>query len=99
MKGAGIASGGFFNVKLEGSGPIALMTHGDPIGLPVSPGKPVYTDPHATVAWAASLTPKIVVDYDFKAFIGKRSGEEVKMEFKGNGWVLVQPFEEVITVE
>lgn len=92
---AGMVSGGLFQVKLSGSGYIAITTHGEPILLRVSAGQPVFTDPNATVAWSESLTPTIKTNLTFGSFIGRGSGESFQLEFTGEGWVLVQPYEEV----
>lgn len=91
---AGMAGGGLFQVRLEGNGHIAVATHGQPMTLAVKPGKPVYTDPNATVAWSGNLQPKIKTDVSLKTFIGRGSGESIQMMFEGEGWVIVQPFEE-----
>lgn len=92
---AGMMSGGLFQVKLSGSGYIAITTHGEPILLRVSANQPVYTDPNATVAWSENLSPNIKTNLTFGSFIGRGSGESFQLEFFGNGWVLVQPYEEV----
>ncbi|MGG0716816.1 AIM24 family protein [Robertmurraya massiliosenegalensis] len=92
---AGMMSGGLFNVRLEGHGMIAITSHYEPLTLLVTPNNPVYTDPNATVAWSGSLTPEFVTDVSFKTFIGRGSGESIQMKFAGNGFVVVQPFEEV----
>jgi len=94
-KVAGMLAGGLFNVKLSGKGMIAITTHHDPLTLKVSPGKPVITDPNATVAWSGNLAPEIKTDISFKTFLGRGSGESIQMKFDGNGFVVVQPFEEV----
>lgn len=96
---AGMMSGGLFQVRLSGTGHIAITTHGDPLTLLVSPGQPIFTDPNATVAWSGSLTPTIKTDISFKTFIGRGSGESIQMKFEGAGWVLVQPYEEVYMSE
>jgi uncharacterized protein (AIM24 family) len=31
----------------------------------------------------------------FKSLLGRGSGEEFQMKFSGDGWVLIQPYEEV----
>ena len=92
---AGILSGGLFNVKLEGTGMVAITTHYDPLTLPVRPGYPVYTDPNATVAWSGNLYPDLKTDISLKSFFGRGSGESLQMVFNGDGFVVVQPFEEV----
>lgn len=91
---AGMMGGGLFQVTLKGTGHVAITTHGDPITLIVKPGKPVYTDPNATVAWSGNLTPNIKTDMSFKTFLGRGSGESFQMKFEGEGWVIVQPYEE-----
>ena len=89
-----IAGGGLFQVRLQGTGHIAITTHGDPLTLVVKPGKPIYTDPNATVAWSGTLVPTIKTDVSLKTFIGRGSGESIQMKFEGDGWVIVQPYEE-----
>ncbi len=86
---SGMAAGGLTNVFLSGPGEIAISTHGDP--LVITP--PVYTDPDATVAWSANLSPSFEVNKMFE--IGQTSGESIQMEFTGSdGFVVVQPNEE-----
>ncbi|WP_102274837.1 AIM24 family protein [Cytobacillus massiliigabonensis] len=94
-KVAGMLSGGLFNVRLEGKGMIAITSHYEPLTLLVTPDNPVFTDPNATVAWSGNLQPEFVTDVSFKTFLGRGSGESVQMKFSGNGFVVVQPFEEV----
>ncbi len=92
---AGMMAGGLFNLKMEGDGYVAITTHGDPLTLRVTPEMPVYTDPNATVAWSGGLEPQLKTDISFKTFIGKGSGETAQMYFEGEGFVVVQPFEEI----
>lgn len=94
-KVAGMMSGGLFNIRLEGTGMVAITSHYEPLTLLVTPDNPVYTDPNATVAWSGTLQPEFVTDISFKTFIGRGSGESLQMKFAGNGFVVVQPFEEV----
>lgn len=96
---AGVMSGGLFQVKLSGTGHIALTTHGEPLTLMVTPDAPVFTDPNATVAWSGNLSPELKTNVSFKSLIGRGSGEEFQMKFSGNGWVLIQPYEEVYRIE
>lgn len=92
---AGALSGGLFNVKLSGSGLVAISSHYEPLTLPVGgEAGDVYTDPNATVAWSDGVRTEIVADLSLGAFIGRTSGETVQMKFSGNGWVVVQPYEE-----
>ena len=92
---AGMLSGGLFNVRLSGTGLIAITSHYDPMTLIVKPGKPVKTDPNATVAWSGSLTPDFKTDISVRTFLGRGSGESIQMLFQGEGFVVVQPKEEV----
>ncbi|MFD0726108.1 AIM24 family protein [Lysobacter brunescens] len=95
-KAAGMMTGGLFNVKLSGSGLVAITSHYEPLTLPVSASTgPVFTDPNATVAWSGGLSPEIVTDISFKTLIGRGSGESIQLRFAGEGWVVVQPYEEV----
>ncbi len=94
-KVAGLMAGGLFNVKLEGTGMIAITTHYDPLTLKVTPETPVFTDPNATVAWSGNLQPDLKTDVSLKTFVGRSSGESLQMAFKGEGFVVIQPYEEV----
>lgn len=94
-KVAGMLAGGLFNIRLEGSGYIAVTTHFEPLILQVKPGSPVITDPNATVAWSSALSPDIRTDITLGAFLGRSSGEVIQMRFEGEGFVVVQPYEEV----
>lgn len=93
-KVAGMVSGGLFNVTLTGSGLVAITSHYEPLTLLVHPGEPVITDPHATVAWSGHLQPEFQTDISFKTLLGRGSGESIQMKFEGEGFVIVQPFEE-----
>lgn len=92
---AGMMAGGLFNYRLSGSGMIAITSHYNPVTLRVTPGNPVYTDPNATIAWSATLEPKFKTDISFKTLLGRTSGETFQMLFEGDGFVVVQPYEEV----
>ncbi len=94
-KMSSMLAGGLFNVRLQGTGMVAFTTHYDPITLVVTPDMPVVTDPNATVAWSGSLEPRIRTDVSLKTFFGRGSGESIQTEFTGNGFVVIQPFEEV----
>lgn len=88
-------AGGLFNVRLEGTGLIAITTHYDPITLKVTPESPVISDPNATVAWSGSLAPEFRTDISFRTFLGRGSGESIQMAFRGDGFIVVQPYEEI----
>lgn len=86
---SGAAAGGLTNVFLTGPGDVAISTHGDPFVMT----PPVTTDPDATVAWSAGLSPSIGTNKAIE--IGQQSGETMQMQFTGSdGFVVVQPYEE-----
>jgi uncharacterized protein (AIM24 family) len=95
---SGMLAGGLFNIRLSGSGMIAITTHYEPLTLRVTPGRPVFTDPNATVAWSGSLSPEIKTDVSIKSFLGRGSGESIQLRFEGSGWVVLQPYEEAYEV-
>ena len=94
-KVAGMLAGGLFTVRLAGRGLVAITTHYDPVTLVVRPDAAVVTDPNATVAWSGSLSPEFKTDISFKTFLGRGSGESIQMLFRGEGFVVIQPQEEV----
>ncbi len=91
---SGMVAGGLFNLQLKGHGLIALTTHGRPLTLRVARNLPVFTDPNATVAWSSNLEPEFKTDISLRTLIGRTSGESVQMAFSGDGFVVVQPYEE-----
>jgi len=93
-KVAAMLSGGLFNIRLEGSGMLALTSHYEPRTLLVEPGKPVCTDPNATVAWSGNLIPQFKTDASLRTLIGRGSGDSFQMLFEGSGFVVIQPYEE-----
>jgi uncharacterized protein (AIM24 family) len=93
-KVAGMMAGGLFNIRLSGHGLIAIGSHYEPLTLKVRPGRPVHTDPNATVAWSDGLEPDLVTDLTLGSLVGRTSGESLQMKFAGDGWVVVQPYEE-----
>lgn len=96
---AGVVGGGLFNVRISGKGMMAFTTHGDPVTLLVTPDKPLCTDANATVAWAGTLHPEIKTDISFRNLIGRGSGEGIQLLFRGQGWVVLQPYEETYQVQ
>ena len=95
-KMAAMLSGGLFNIRLEGTGMLAITSHYEPRTLLVEPGRPVCTDPNATVAWSGNLSPQFRTDTSLRTFIGRGSGESFQMLFEGSGFVVIQPYEELI---
>lgn len=96
---AGMLSGGLFNIRMEGSGLLAITSHYEPKTLLVTPDQPVFTDPNSTIAWSGNLEPSLKTDTSLRTFIGRGSGESLQMCFQGNGFVVIQPYEEVVMVE
>lgn len=96
-KVAGMMAGGLFNITLKGRGRVAITSHYEPLTLLVRAGEPVITDPNATVAWSGNLSPEFRTDMSLRTLIGRGSGESIQMEFNGDGFVIVQPFEETYT--
>ena len=93
---AGMVSGGLFSVLLSGQGMLALLSHGRPLTLRVTGGETVYTDPNATIGWSEGLSPQLRVDSSLKTIFGRGGGETFQMAFTGEGFVIVQPYEENI---
>ena len=93
---AGMMSGGLFNIKLSGNGVVAITSHYEPLTLRVTAQTgPVFTDPNATVAWSGGLEPDFITDISLGTLLGRGSGESIQLKFSGEGWVVVQPYEEV----
>lgn len=88
-------AGGLFNIRLSGSGMVAITTHYEPLALEVKPDMPLFSDPNATVAWSGSLEPEVVTNFTVGTFLGRGSGETIQLKFQGTGWVILQPYEEV----
>jgi uncharacterized protein (AIM24 family) len=89
---SGVLTGGIFNVKLKGTGTVAVVSDGPPLLLETG-GAPTFCDPQATIVWSSGVTTSIKTDASLKSFIGMGSGESVQVAFQGDGWVLVQPSE------
>ncbi|WP_019009710.1 AIM24 family protein [Deinococcus aquatilis] len=91
---AGMAAGGLFSVRVQGHGLVAILSHGKPLTLRVTPNEPLFTDPNATVAWSGNLQPQLRVDSSLRSIFGRGGGETYQMVFQGDGFVVVQPYEE-----
>ena len=89
---AGMLAGGLFNIHLNGTGPIALVSDGEPVRLNVADA-PTFADPQAAIAWSGGVTTSLKTDFQAKALVGLGSGESIQVGFTGDGWVLVQPSE------
>lgn len=92
VKGAGMLAGGLFNTTLSGSGQVAIVTDGSPLVLNAAEA-PTFVDPDAAVCWSSTLTVQPKMSIGMKALIGRTSGEEMQLGFQGQGFVVVQPSE------
>jgi uncharacterized protein (AIM24 family) len=91
LEGAGRLAGGMFNVALEGTGKVAVTSHGEPVLLDTN--TPTFADPDSAIAWSGGVRTSIRSDVSFKTFMGRGSGESFQIAFEGPGWVLIQPSE------
>jgi len=92
--GLSLVTGGILEIKVFGEGWVAIGVHGDPLVLPVTPDQPLYTDPHATVAWTAGLYPSLASDISLRSLIFHGGHESFQMRFEGEGFVVMQPSED-----
>jgi len=93
-KGLSIATGGIVEVKISGAGWVAIGVHGDPLVLPVTQDRPLFTDPHATVAWTDGVIPTFSSDLTLRSLLLHGGKEDVQMRFEGEGFVVIQPAED-----
>ena len=91
-KGAGMASGGFFNTTVSGTGTVAINVVGKPVVLDCSQ-QPTYVDTQAAVCWSAGLVPGIHNAMNMKSMLRGGSGEAFQYTFHGPGFVVVQAYE------
>jgi uncharacterized protein (AIM24 family) len=91
VEGAGRIAGGHFNVALEGTGKVAVTSHGEPVLLDTN--TPTFADPESAIAWSGGVRTSVRSDVSFKTFMGRGSGETFQIAFEGPGWVLIQPSE------
>jgi uncharacterized protein (AIM24 family) len=77
---------------------LAIVSHGKPLTLRCSASDPIVTDPNATVAWSGTLSPEFKTDISLRSLLGRGGGEAFQMLFRGDGFVVVQPYEEVPVV-
>jgi uncharacterized protein (AIM24 family) len=89
---SGVLAGGLFNLSLEGSGWVALLSDGPPLLLEIGDA-PTFADPSAAITWSSGVTTAVKTDVSMKTLIGRGSGESVQLAFGGSGWVLIQPSE------
>jgi uncharacterized protein (AIM24 family) len=92
VQGAGVMSGGLYNVVLSGHGQVALTSDGPPMLLDCSQ-QPTFVDVQAAVAWSANLSPQVRSSMNVKSLLRGGSGEAFQYAFHGPGFVVVQPSE------
>jgi uncharacterized protein (AIM24 family) len=93
---AGAMAGGLFNMRLQGTGWVAILSDGPPVLLNTGEA-PTFADPSAAITWSSGVQTSVKTDVNLKTFIGRGSGETLQIAFTGAGWVLVQPSEGRIT--
>ncbi|MDF8264779.1 AIM24 family protein [Luteipulveratus flavus] len=92
VQGAGMMSGGLFNMVLNGQGTVAMHAVGQPVVLDCSQ-QPTYVDVQSAVAWSANLVPQVVSSMNMRSMLRGGSGEAFQYAFHGPGFVVVQPSE------
>jgi uncharacterized protein (AIM24 family) len=95
VQGVGMAAGGLFNCMFSGTGRLAISSQGTPVVLDVD--QPTYADPQAAIAWSASLQTGFhrADQLGLGTLLGRSTGEAFTMSFAGQGFVVVQPSEEI----
>ena len=90
-------TGGLYNVSLRGTGYVAVTTSGEPVALDVA-SAPTFADAQAVVLWTSGVTMDIRVDTGgVKSLVRGGTGETFQMAFGGQGYIVVQPSESVIS--
>lgn len=96
VQGAGmLSSAGLFNCVFTGRGKIAVTCKGTPVVLAVD--QATYADPQAAVCWSAGLQTGFhrADQLGIGTLLGRTTGEAYTMSFAGQGFVVVQPSEEI----
>lgn len=96
VEGLGMLSAsGMYNCVFSGQGRLAITAKGSPVVLTVD--QPTYADPQAAIAWSASLRTGFhrADQLGLGTLLGRSTGEAFTMSFAGQGFVVVQPSEEL----
>jgi uncharacterized protein (AIM24 family) len=96
VEGAGaLSTAGLYNCVFSGQGRIAITAKGAPVVLNVD--QPTFADPQAAIAWSAGLQTGIhrADQLGLGTLFGRSTGEAFTMSFAGQGFVIVQPSEEL----
>jgi uncharacterized protein (AIM24 family) len=90
-----LSSAGLYNCVFSGQGRIAITSKGSPVVLTVD--QPTYADPQAAIAWSAALQTGYhrADQLGLGTLLGRTTGEAFTMSFAGQGFVIVQPAEEL----
>lgn len=97
VQGMGMmSSAGLFNCVFSGQGRLAITCKGTPVVLTVD--QPTYADPQAAICWSTSLQTGYhrADQIGLGTLLGRSTGEAFTMSFAGQGFVVVQPSEEVV---
>jgi uncharacterized protein (AIM24 family) len=89
---SGMMGGGLYNMALQGTGWVAIVSDGPPVLLNVA-SAPTFADAQAAITWSSGVTTGVKTDFKMKNLVGRGSGESIQMSFSGQGWVLIQPSE------
>ncbi len=89
---SGMLGGGLYNMHLQGTGYVALLSDGPPMLLQID-GEQTFADPNAAITWSAGVSTSVKADVNMKTLIGRGSGETFQISFSGQGWALIQPSE------
>lgn len=93
---AGAMAGGFYQVRLTGTGYVAVTSDGQPVVLDVTQAQTV-ADADAVVLWSGGVSMQPRVDTGgLKSMVRGGTGEMLQLAFGGQGWVMVQPSEGVV---
>ena len=84
---------GLFTTTIEGSGMVAILSHGTAITLEVGREFPLCVDPDAFLGYKGQITQEFIFDVNWKTFVGQGSGESFQLRFSGQGEVYIQPSE------
>ncbi len=92
----GAMAGGMYQVRLAGTGYVAVTSHGEPVVLDVAQVQTVG-DADAVVMWTSGVSMQPRVDTGgLKSMLRGGTGEMLQLAFGGQGWVMIQPSEGVV---
>ena len=93
---SGMLGGGLFNMHLQGTGYVAIISDGPPMLIQIA-GEQTFADPQAAITWSSGVTTSVKADVTMKSLTGRSSGETMQIAFGGQGWALIQPSEGKVT--